>query len=61
MLFRVGLSVLKVNACHLLSITDPVALFQTLKEIAKHIFNIDQLFKVYTVCIRVTFLILLLL
>ena len=45
-LFRVGLGVLKVNAHHLLSITDPVALFQTLKEIAKHTFDIDQLLKV---------------
>ena len=45
-MFRVGLGVLKVNACHLLSITDPVTLFQTLKEIAKHTFNIEQLFKV---------------
>lgn len=45
-LFRVGLGVLKVNARHLLSITDPVALFQTLKEIAKHTFDIDQLLKV---------------
>jgi hypothetical protein len=45
-LFRVGLGVLKVNARHLLSITDPVALFQTLKEIAKHTFNIDQLLQV---------------
>ena len=45
-LFRIGLGVLKVNARHLLSITDPVALFQTLKEIAKHTFNIDQLLQV---------------
>jgi predicted SAM-dependent methyltransferase len=45
-LFRVGLGVLKVNARHLLSITDPVALFQTLKEITKHSFDIDRLLEV---------------
>ena len=46
MLFRVALGVLKVNAHRMLSITDPVGLFQTLKEIAKHSFDIDHLLKV---------------
>ena len=45
-LFRVALGVLKVNARRMLSITDPVGLFQTLKEIAKHSFDIDHLLKV---------------
>lgn len=45
-MFRLALGVLKLNARHLLSITDPVGLFQTLKEIAKHSFDIDHLFKV---------------
>lgn len=49
-LFRVALGVLKTNARHLLSITDPVGLFQTLKEIAKHSFDIDHLFKVQCTC-----------
>ena len=46
MLFRVALGVLKVNRRRLLSITDPVGLFQALKEIAKHSFDIDHLLKV---------------
>ena len=46
MLFRVALGVLKVNARCMLSITDPVGLFQTLKEIAKHSFEIDHSLKV---------------
>ena len=46
MLFRVALAVLKMNASRLLHITDPVALFQTLKEIAKHSFDSDHLIKV---------------
>ena len=58
-LFRVGLGVLKVNARHLLSITDPVALFQTLKEIAKHTFNIDQLLQVSAMAYFCTFMSLL--
>jgi hypothetical protein len=45
-LFRVALGVLKVNRRRLLSITDPVGLFQALKEIAKHSFDIDHLLKV---------------
>ena len=46
MLFRVALGVLKVNRRRLLSITDPVGLFQALKEIVKHSFDIDYLLKV---------------
>lgn len=46
MLFRVALGVLKVNRRRLLSITDPVGLFQALKEIVKHSFDIDHLLKV---------------
>jgi len=45
-LYRVALGLLKVNARRMLSITDPVGLFQMLKEIAKHSFDIDHLLKV---------------
>ena len=45
-LYRVALGLLKVNARRMISITDPVGLFQMLKEIAKHSFDIDHLLKV---------------
>ena len=51
MLYRVALGILKVNARRMLSITDPVGLFQMLKEIAKHSFDIDHLLKVLSMCL----------
>lgn len=45
-LFRVALAILKVNEAHILSMSDPVALFQYLKQVARHAFDVEQLFHV---------------
>ena len=45
-LFRVALAILKVNEKHILSMSDPVALFQFLKEVARHTFDVEELFNV---------------
>ena len=45
-LFRVCLAILKVNEQHILSLSDPVALFQFLKEVARHTFDVEGLFHV---------------
>ena len=45
-LFRVSLSVLKLYERRILSMVDPVTIFQFIKEVAKHIFNVEELFKV---------------
>ena len=45
-LFRVTLGILHVNERHILSLTDPVALFQFLKELARHTFDVDAVFNV---------------
>ena len=45
-LFRICLGILRLNERLLLSLSDPVALFQFLKEIAKHTFDIEALFNV---------------
>ena len=50
-LFRVALAVLKVNEAHILSMSDPVALFQYLKQVARHAFDVEQLFHVSSVLI----------
>ena len=46
LLFRVSLGILKLNEGVILSKTDPVTLFQFLKEIARHCFDIDAVFHV---------------
>ncbi len=45
-LFRMSLGILKINERKILSLTDPVALFQFLKEVARHTFNIEAVFQV---------------
>ncbi|XP_011407823.2 PREDICTED: TBC1 domain family member 2A-like, partial [Amphimedon queenslandica] len=45
-LFRVSLSILKLYERRILSMVDPVTIFQFIKEVAKHIFNVEELFKV---------------
>ena len=45
-LFRVALGLLKVNEQHILSLSDPVGLFQFLKEVARHAFDVEELFNV---------------
>ena len=47
-LFRMSLGILKINEKRILGLTDPVALFQFLKEVARHTFDIEALFKVNT-------------
>ena len=46
MLFRMSLGILKINEKKVLSLTDPVALFQFLKEVARHTYDIEALFQV---------------
>lgn len=50
-LFRVALAVLKVNEVHILSMSDPVALFQYLKQVARHAFDVEQLFHVSSITV----------
>ena len=50
-LFRVALAILKVNESHILSMSDPVALFQFLKQVARHAFDVEQLFQVQYICL----------
>lgn len=44
--FRVSLAIFKLFQDQLLSITDPVTLFMLVKELSKHIFDMDEVFKV---------------
>ena len=44
--FRVSLAILKLHQRAILDLVDPVTIFQFIKEIAKHIFNVDELFEV---------------
>lgn len=46
LLFRIALAILKVNEQQILSMSDPVGLFQFLKEVARHTFNVEELFNV---------------
>lgn len=43
-----SLGILKINEKKVLSLTDPVALFQFLKEVARHTYDIEALFQVRT-------------
>ena len=44
--FRVSLAILKLYQRAVLDLVDPVTIFQFMKEVAKHIFNVDELFEV---------------
>ncbi|XP_064395380.1 uncharacterized protein LOC135342564 isoform X2 [Halichondria panicea] len=44
-LFRMSLGILKINEKKILSLTDPVGLFQFLKELARHTYDIEALFQ----------------
>ena len=46
MLFRVSLGILKINERRILNMTDPVSIFQILKEIARHSFDVEELLNV---------------
>lgn len=48
--FRVTLAILKVHELKILSMVDPVTIFQFIKEVAKHIFDMDELFEVLSSC-----------
>lgn len=43
-LFRMTLGILRVNERRVLNLTDPVALFQFLKEVARHTFDMEAVF-----------------
>ena len=45
-LFRMTLGILRVNERRVLNLTDPVALFQFLKEVARHTFDMEAVFSV---------------
>ena len=45
-LFRVSLAILKVNEHRILSISDQVSVLSFLKEVARHTFDVDELFHV---------------
>ena len=45
-LFRFSLAVLKLYERRILSMIDPVTIFQFIKEVVKHIFNVEELFRV---------------
>ena len=45
-LFRFSLAVLKLYERRILSMFDPVTIFQFIKEVVKHIFNVEELFRV---------------
>ena len=44
--FRFSLAILKLYERRILSMTDPVTIFQFTKEVVKHIFNVEDLFRV---------------
>ena len=46
--FRFSLAIFKIHERRVLSFHDPVTIFQFIKEVARHIFNVEALFKVYT-------------
>ena len=45
-LFRMTLGILLVNQQRILRTTDPVTIFQFLKEVTRHTFNTEELFEV---------------
>ena len=45
-LFRLSLAIFKLHESRILSMSDPVSIFQFVKEVAKHIFNVEELFRV---------------
>lgn len=45
-IFRASLGILKLNQNIILKKSDPFVLFQLVKELAKHIFDMETLFKV---------------
>ncbi len=47
--FRFSLAIFKIHELRILRLHDPVTIFQFVKEVAKHIFNVEELFKV-SVC-----------
>ena len=44
--FRLSLAIFKLHENQILSLTDPVTIFMMVKEISKHIFNMDEVFQV---------------
>ena len=44
--FRLSLAVFKLFERRILSMNDPVTMFQFTKEVVKHIFNVEELFRV---------------
>jgi hypothetical protein len=44
--FRFSLAILKLHERRLISMTDPVTIFQFIKEVVRHIFNVEDLFKI---------------
>lgn len=44
--FRFSLAIFKIHECSILGFNDPVIIFQFIKEVAKHMFNVEELFKV---------------
>lgn len=45
-IFRASLGILRLNQGHILRQGDPFVLFQYIKELAKHIFDMETLFQV---------------
>ena len=50
--FRVSVAILKLNDRRILHMTDPVTIFQFIKEITKHIFDVNELFNVSVVMLK---------
>ena len=44
-MFRLSLAIFKLHENRILSMTDPVTIFMLVKEISKHIFDMDEVFK----------------
>ena len=45
-LFRISLGILKINERRILNMTDPVTIFQCLKELTRHSFDVKELLNV---------------
>ena len=45
-MYRVAIGILKVYKEHFLGMVDPVSLFQSLKEIIRHTYTIEDIFNV---------------
>uniref|UniRef100_A0A1X7V9X9 Rab-GAP TBC domain-containing protein n=1 Tax=Amphimedon queenslandica TaxID=400682 RepID=A0A1X7V9X9_AMPQE len=45
-LFRISLSILKLYKRTILSMFDPITILQFIMKVAKHIFNVEELFKI---------------